>query len=513
MELEFISTYDKKIFIKEKIDYFVRKYGYRSYEININRINLLYILYNAYRNGYKDLINNLSNELKKSYKSEKNNELSRLYINLLNKFKKIIKYNNKQFKSFINNLDLDKSINAIFHENGNNKVLKKRHYINLIKYIQENRNNTIFENTANIIKLLFYSYKITGKQFSIENYNLVIEKINIIKSLIFGVVDIYNINYTEKDEDEQAKYMLKKIIYNKVPKNKKELYDNFIYIIYFKFRNNGEDLYKILDNIKLDIVKEDNTLQQTDYYLKYADSLKYYYSKNFYLRYIIKSKENITKFIKLFIYGNDDIFKIGIIDTINKYKDTILNDILPNLPQDIKIKLLKESILNIDNITDKKINKEISKQNKETNQTEKLKTEIKLIKQLMYREILDNLQNYKLFNTKNLNNIKTKLYKIYESLYQDKSEIIEIELDYLLDNYDNISLNNLEILLIYGYYNKYKIKDIIKNKRITFNRYLYNYYINEEDIHATQTIKQRIDKLDNLEFGIFTEISLLKEVA
>ncbi len=125
MELEFISTYDKKIFIKEKIDYFVRKYGYRSYEININRINLLYILYNAYRNGYKDLINNLSNELKKSYKSEKNNELSRLYINLLNKFKKIIKYNNKQFKSFINNLDLDKSINAIFHENGNNKVLKK----------------------------------------------------------------------------------------------------------------------------------------------------------------------------------------------------------------------------------------------------------------------------------------------------------------------------------------------------------------------------------------------------
>ncbi len=304
--------------------------------------------------------------------------------------------------------------------------------------------------------------------------------------------------------------MLKKIIYNKVPKNKKELYDNFIYIIYFKFRNNGEDLYKILDNIKLDIVKEDNTLQQTDYYLKYADSLKYYYSKNFYLRYIIKSKENITKFIKLFIYGNDDIFKIGIIDTINKYKDTILNDILPNLPQDIKIKLLKESILNIDNITDKKINKEISKQNKETNQTEKLKTEIKLIKQLMYREILDNLQNYKLFNTKNLNNIKTKLYKIYESLYQDKSEIIEIELDYLLDNYDNISLNNLEILLIYGYYNKYKIKDIIKNKRITFNRYLYNYYINEEDIHATQTIKQRIDKLDNLEFGIFTEISLLK---
>lgn len=223
MELEFISTYDKKIFIKEKIDYFVRKYGYRSYEININRINLLYILYNAYRNGYKDLINNLSNELKKSYKSEKNNELSRLYINLLNKFKKIIKYNNKQFKSFINNLDLDKSINAIFHENGNNKVLKKRHYINLIKYIQENRNNTIFENTANIIKLLFYSYKITGKQFSIENYNLVIEKINIIKSLIFGVVDIYNINYTEKDEDEQAKYMLKKIIYNKVPKNKKEL--------------------------------------------------------------------------------------------------------------------------------------------------------------------------------------------------------------------------------------------------------------------------------------------------
>lgn len=509
MELEFKATYCKEVFIKDRIDYFVKTYYYNQYETNTTRISVLHILYNAYRSEYKDLINNSLEEIKQNYKLN-NGELAKTYIGILNKFKKVINLDSKQFSKFIDKLNLIKSINILFENSEFERITVKNNYINVIKHIQEDKNNVLnaFKNTRNIFNLNIYLYnKINNKSFSAEDYNSVIETINIIESTIFKVADIYNINYTEEDENKQAEFILKKIIYNKVPKNKKELYDSFIYLVYFEFRENRNDLFEILDNIKLDILKEKTTLEQIDYYLKYIDSLKYYYSDNFHLNYLSNSKQTLTKFIEYFIYDKDDVFKIGIMDIINKYKDTILNDVLPNLIQGTKTKLLKESILNIDNITDKEINKEI--QNKETNQTQKTKNEIKLIKQLMYREILDNVKNYKLFNNhKNIDIIKNKLYKVYEALFYYKIRIIEI--DYLLDNYDNILLSDLETLLIYGSYEKLLLKNIIENERIVFNRYLHDYYIDEEDIHATQITKQRIDKLDNLEFDIFTEISLLK---
>ena len=141
MELEFKTTRDKKTFIKDKIDYFVKKYDYRNYEANITRINLLNTLYNAYRNEYKDLINNLLDELKQSYESEKNKKLNKVYTGTLNKFRKVIVLNNERFKNFMDNLDLNNSINVIFRENSNNKIIRK-HYINIIKHIKRYKRNT-----------------------------------------------------------------------------------------------------------------------------------------------------------------------------------------------------------------------------------------------------------------------------------------------------------------------------------------------------------------------------------
>ena len=353
-EFNFKPEEEKKEIISEKINY-ILNICYGNYESSIQTklfiFNFLYKYYNK-TNNIKELIDlaieDKYNSLKEEIANSKENNIDLYYrkyeLYYLEKIKAILNLNKKEFNDFRYSLINYRFIVNLASNYNTEKQLNKNKLDEL--YLIKNRNKLkrSFEISIEHYKNSVYreeTYKIETEDY--EDYNGMLTIIMSLQKRIYNINPKWLLKQTE-----QLKEILINIIYRKELPNNEEI-NSFLY---FELKYRKGYFIKTLEDIKLNLINEEQNINKINYYIKFIDSLKYYYDNVFYLTYDLINK-NIQE-IKLIDYLNskillpqykDELFNLGIKDIIQKYKYIINNITLQNKLKETTLK--EKSISNI----------------------------------------------------------------------------------------------------------------------------------------------------------------------
>lgn len=546
-EFNFKTEEDKKNIVYDKIDYILNN-CYRNSEEIINKklfiFNFLYKHYNK-TNNIKELIDLVIEDkydsLKEQIANSKEDNIDLYYrkdeLYYLDKIKNILNLNKKEFNNFKCNLINYSFIVDLASTYGVKKQLNKNKLNEL--YLIENRDKLkeAFEISIKHYKGSVYrneTYRKGTKNYA--DYNGMLATIISLQKRIYAVNPKWLLKQTES---EKLKEILTSIIHKKeLPVNEK--INSFLY---FELEYKKGYFIKVLEDIKLNLINEEPNMNKINYYIKFIDSLKYYYDSVFYLNYELINK-NIQK-TKLTNYLNnrvllpqyeDKFFNLGIKEIIQKYKLITNNITLQNKLKEntLKEKLIPNTVLktNINKI----IKIEIYNHNNIT-------LRIKIIKDILTKLVLDNLSVYNIFyelneeldkklnnnlknnkDTKTINiqrnnliNLQNEIKDLYSSIYYNKNSIIKNIIYDLDKNRINKDFNyqNLEKLIIYGFYHKSKLIAIFDNLINNHTNNIKNYEttnqlirkeINEDELKNIRNIKNET----LIELKIYTQYSYNK---
>ncbi len=425
-EFNFKTEEEKKEIISEKINY-ILNICYGNYESSIQTklfiFNFLYKYYNK-TNNIKELIDlaieDKYNSLKEEIANSKENNIDLYYrkyeLYYLEKIKAILNLNKKEFNDFRYSLINYRFIVNLASNYNTEKQLNKNKLDELCLIKNRNKLKRSFEISIEHYKNSVYreeTYKIETEDY--EDYNGMLTIIMSLQKRIYNINPKWLLKQTE-----QLKEILINIIYRKELPNNEEI-NSFLY---FELKYRKGYFIKTLEDIKLNLINEEQNINKINYYIKFIDSLKYYYDNVFYLTYDLINK-NIQE-IKLIDYLNskillpqykDELFNLGIKDIIQKYKYIINNITLQNK---LKETTLKEK--SISNITLKRNIKKVIKI--EVYNHDNIILRIKTIKDILTKKHLIDKYNFEqenelikkalyfLLKEKNLNlNIQTEIKK------------------------------------------------------------------------------------------------------
>lgn len=543
LEFSFKTEEEKKKIISEKIDY-ILSICYGNLESGIQTklfiFNFLYKYYNKTKNNSKELIDSVIedkyNNLKKEITNSKEDNIDLCYrkdeLDYLDKIKTILNLNKEEFNNFKYSLINYRFIVNLAVDYDTKKQLNKNKLDELYSIENRDKLKKAFEISVEHYKSSVYreeTYKKGTENYT--NYNGMLTTITSLQKRVCSINPKWLLKQTEK-----IKEILTDIIHKgELPNNEK--INSFLY---FELKYKKGYFIKVLKDIKLNLVNEEPDINKINYYIKFLDSLEYYYDNVFYLTYDLMNKN--TQETKLTDYLNNkilipqyrsELFNLGIKEIIQEHKDIINNITLQN-------KLKEKTLKPTPNTTLKRNIKKVIKI--ETYSHDNITLRIKTIKTLLTKLMLDNLSVYNIFyelneelddelnnnlksntNTEiiniqrnNLINLQNEVKDLYDSIHYDKNNIIKDIIEDLDENRTNkdffINYQNMEKLIIYGCYYKNEliiifdsiinnyINDIENYKR---NNQLTRKEINEDELKVIKSIKNET----LIELKIYTKYS------